>query len=168
MKIIFPLIICFAISFTQAVAPTFFLPTLKGDHFFASEHYGEEAKDSKMTVISFFATWCGPCQKEIKTLESFSKKYTDVNFYLINYMEEEAVILKWLEKMETDLPILLDRYGLIAEKFDGVISQNAGKKAAILPALFVIDKNGVITYSHSGFENKAAEYLETILRTYDE
>ena len=95
----------------------FFLPTLDGENFFASELYGEKAKQPKVTVISFSASWCAPCQKEIKALDSLSVKFPEVGFYLIDYREKKDVVQKWYNRLKTKIPILLDQYGLAAKKF---------------------------------------------------
>ncbi|KAJ8473073.1 hypothetical protein ONZ45_g16432 [Pleurotus djamor] len=38
------------------------------------------ASNSKLTVIDFHATWCGPCHAIAPVFESLAKTYKDVNF----------------------------------------------------------------------------------------
>ena len=152
-------------TYTQEKAPTFYLPTLEGDNFFASELYGKQAKEPKVTVISFSASWCAPCQKEIKALDSLSVKFPEVGFYLIDYREKKDIVQKWYNRLKTKIPILLDQYGLAAKKF-GVAAdvEKGGSLAVILPSLFVINEKGEIIYSHTGYKDKDAEKLEEILQ----
>ena len=154
-----------ALAYTQKEAPTFFLPTLDGENFFASELYGEKAKRPKVTVISFSASWCPPCQKEIKGLDSLSVKFSEVGFYLIDYKEKKDIVQKWYNRLKTKIPILLDQYGLVAKKF-GVAAdgEKGGSLAVILPSLFVMNEKGEIIYSHTGYEDKDAEKLEVLLQ----
>ncbi len=84
-----------SITYTQEKAPTFYLPTLEGDNFFASELYGEQAKEPKVSVISFSASWCAPCQKEIRALDSLSIMFPEIGFYLIDYKEKKEAVQKW-------------------------------------------------------------------------
>ena len=151
-------------SFSQEMAPTFFLTTLKGDNFFASEKYGSKAKEPKTTVISFSASWCAPCQKEIKALDSLVLKYPEVNIYLIDYREKKDIVLKWKNRLGTKIPILLDRYGLVAKKFGVDETEEKENQSVILPALFVMNKKGEIIYSHTGYEDKDANILEDVLQ----
>ena len=156
MKQALTLLLFTALAHAQVTAPTFFLPTISGENFFASDHYGEKAKQPKVTVISFSASWCAPCQKEIKALDSLSVKFPEVGFYLIDYKEKKEVVQKWYNRLKTKIPILLDQYGLVAKKF-GVLS-------VILPQLFVMNETGDIIYSHTGYENKDAKILEDVLQ----
>jgi peroxiredoxin len=149
----------------QEEAPAFFLPTLDGENFFASELYGEKAKDPKVTFISFSASWCAPCYKEIRALDSLSVIFPEVEFYIIDYKEKKDVVKKWKNKLKTEIPILLDPYGLVAKKF-GVTSavSNESTFTVNLPTSFLINEKGVIIYSHTGYEDKDAKVLQDLLR----
>ena len=60
-------------------APTFFVRDLIGKNFF----FSDTLKTGKPTVLSFFATWCGPCRVEMPVLDTLSQSYSDINFYLV-------------------------------------------------------------------------------------
>ena len=46
---------------------------------------------SKLVVIDFFATWCGPCRQIGPKFEDFSSKYTDVIFLKVDVDEAEDI-----------------------------------------------------------------------------
>ena len=164
MKQTLTFLILVALFFSQETAPTFFLPTITGENFFASDHYGEKAKQPKVTVMSFSASWCAPCQKEIKALDILSVKFPEVGFYLIDYKEKKDFVKKWYDRLKTKIPILLDQYGLIAKKFGVTSAGDTGGLSVILPQLFVMNETGDIIYSHTGYEDKDAETLEVLLQ----
>jgi peroxiredoxin len=154
----------FSLAYTQETAPTFFLPTLSGKNFFASDVYGEKAKQPKVTVMSFSASWCAPCQKEIKALDSLSVKFPEVGFYIIDYMEKKDVVQKWNNRLKTKIPILLDQYGVIAKKFGLGSAGEDGSQPVKLPTLFVMNGKGDIIYSHESYKDKDAGKLEALLQ----
>ena len=164
MKQTLKFLLLVALSYPQETAPTFFLPTISGENFFASEHYGEKAKQPKVTVMSFSASWCAPCQKEIKGLDSLSVKFSEVGFYLIDYKEKKDIVQKWYNRLKTKIPILLDLYGLVAKKFGVTSAGDTGGLTIILPQLFVMNETGDIIYSHTGYEDKDAGTLEVLLQ----
>ena len=47
-------------------APSFFLTTLAGRKFFLSD----ELTIGKPILLNFFATWCGPCKKELPDIDA--------------------------------------------------------------------------------------------------
>ncbi|MBC8198390.1 MAG: TlpA family protein disulfide reductase [Candidatus Marinimicrobia bacterium] len=143
-----------SIDLTHQQAPTFYLPVYGGGNFFASEFYGEKVKNEHKIVFSFFASWCVACNDEIPILDSLSSKYKDVNFYLINFKENNEVITKWLEKIDVKIPILTDSYGLISKQFNVLNTDKDGNKSAILPSLFIINASGEIIYHHTGFNKE--------------
>ena len=144
-------------------APTFFVRDLQEKNFFLSD----TLKLGKPTVLSFFATWCGPCRLEMPELDTLSREYTDINFYLVDVsgltqgkakMKEDPEKVKMMvDKLGVTLQVLMDKYGKVAEKY-GVKS---------LPRLVVIDAKDKVHYIHDGYapgdEKKLKEVLDKLV-----
>ena len=143
-------------------APTFFVRDLTEKNFFLSD----TLKLGRPIVLSFFATWCGPCRLEMPQLDTLSNSYKNINFYLVDVsgltqgkakMKEDPEKVKMMvDKLGVNLKVLMDKYGKVAEKY-GVKS---------LPRLVVIDKKSKVHYIHDGYapgdENKLKEVLDKL------
>ena len=92
----------------------------------------------QITVVNFWATWCPPCVQEIPSLNRLKNKMKDYPFELIsiNYAEDKKTILEFMEKVNVEFPVLLDKDGSFAKKWNVIA----------YPSTFVIDKNGQIKY----------------------
>ena len=135
-------------------APGIFLKDLNNNVFFLSDYCGTPRQPWKKferntVVISFFSTYCVPCLKEIPELQQIAKKYPDTKFFLVNLKEEKSKIEPYVSKYNITLPILLDKYGVIAKKY-GVDA---------LPKLFVINKKGKIIYIQNGYDKNMVKKL---------
>jgi thiol-disulfide isomerase/thioredoxin len=136
-------------------APTFSLPSLDQKYVSLRDFCGEELrkpwinKTKHIVVLSFFATWCEPCKKEIPHLEKLQNEFKDkpVKFFIIDVGEEREKVSQFIQEAGYGLPVLLDRYQKTAERYD----------AKTLPRLFVIDKNGKIQRKQKGF-SKAEDF----------
>ena len=144
---------CFSADDTIKVgdqAPSFFLTTLDGRKFFLSD----ELTIGKPILLNFFATWCGPCKKELPDIYALSKEYKNVSFYLIDVsnleqngkklVEKPKDVIALLEKMKINLPVLMDKYGLIAEKYEAIV----------LPKTVIINPGGIVTFEQTGIIDK--------------
>jgi len=143
-------------------APTFFVRDLQEKNFFLSD----TLKLGKPTVLSFFATWCGPCRLEMPVLDTLSQSYKNINFYLVDVSgltqgkskmkEDPAKVKIMVESLGVTLQVLMDKYGKVAEKY-GVKS---------LPRLVVIDAKSTVHYIHDGYapgdEKKLKEVLDKL------
>ena len=140
-------------------APTFYAKTLDNRSFFLSDSL---ERNQNPIVFSFFATWCIPCRKEIPMLDTVRTNYPDIDFYLINVSgltqgqrvlrEDPKMVQKMIDALGTTMPVLMDKYGNAAQKYD----------ALILPRLVVID-SGRIAYAHTGYEEGDDKKLIEIL-----
>jgi len=134
-------------------APPISLFKLENNKYFRSK----ELLGKKNLVVSFFATWCVPCAKEIPELTKISKQLgDDFEFLLVDVNEKRDKVKEHVSKKGITLQVVLDKYGKTFEKFGG----------EALPLLVVIDKNGKITYHHTGYidgdEIKLKEHLKTL------
>jgi len=132
-------------------APLFSLPDLENNYVFLRDFNGEKLrkpwknKTKYVVVISFFATWCAPCKKEIPYLEKLQTEFKEKNirFFLVDVGEEKEKLDKYLKQNNTSLSILHDRYKQTSTKFG----------ANSLPRLIVIDKEGTIQLIKKGFKD---------------
>ncbi len=150
-------------------APTFTLPDMNNKYVFLRDFCGEKLrkpwinKDKYAVVMSFFATWCAPCMKEIPYLTQVAEQFRDkkIKFFLINVGEEKAKVEPFLKEKNITLPVLLDQYQVVAEKY--------GAKS--LPTLVVLDQNGKVRKYKMGFKDgnqfvkDMAELLEQLSAT---
>lgn len=141
-------------------SPTFSLPSLDQEYVSLRDFCGQELrkpwinKIKHVVVLSFFATWCEPCKKEIPHLTILRNEFRDkpVKFLIIDVGEEREKVLNFIRSSGIEIPVLLDRYTKTAERYD----------ALNLPRLFVLDKNGLIQRKQRGFSR--AEDFEIEMR----
>lgn len=103
-----------------------------------------DIKDFQDTVllINFWASWCGPCIKEIPSLVRLESLLKDQPFKIItiNVGETKKEIDVFMKKVKFDLLILLDGSGKAVKDW-GVYAY---------PSNFILDKNGIIRYTYRG------------------
>jgi thiol-disulfide isomerase/thioredoxin len=103
-------------------------------------------------VLSFFATWCKPCMKELPHLENVYQAYKNeqVKFFLVDIteatrnnkgFEDSPKAGPFLDQKGITIPILYDNRGVAKERYG----------AKTLPRLFVIDKFQTIRDARQGF-----------------
>jgi len=105
-----------------------------------------------VVVVSFFATWCKPCMKELPLLQNLYEKYDGqrVKWFLVDIteatrtspgFEDSPVAGPFLAKKGITMQILNDNRGVAKERYG----------AKTLPRLFVIDKFQTIRLTKQGF-----------------
>ncbi|MDH3326808.1 MAG: TlpA family protein disulfide reductase [Gammaproteobacteria bacterium] len=107
--------------------------------------------------VHFWATWCGPCRREMPTIQSMSEKFgnnpqkTAPEIVLINTAESEDTVFNFLGIVAPDLNSLLDTDGLVTE-----VWQPRG-----LPATFFVSPDGKLRYLALGDRDwNHAEYIK--------
>ncbi len=109
----------------------------------------------QVTIINFWATWCPPCVQEIPSLNRLKKKMQGLPFELIsiNYAEEKKTILEFMKKVNVEFPVLLDKDGGFAKKWNVIT----------YPSTFIIDKEGKIKYGvNAAIEWDDPEFIKKI------
>lgn len=132
-------------------APDFTLTTLAGEPFVLSEAQG------KPVVLNFWATWCGPCQRELPTLQAAAERYGDqVLIVGVDQGEAPATVQRYVDQLSLTFAIPLDTEFTVSERYN----------VRGLPTTFFIDRQGVIRQMWLGEMNSItlAEGVAEILR----
>jgi len=62
----------------------------------------------KSMVVNFWATWCGPCRKEIPLLKELQKSNAGAGFQVVGVaVDEREDVLKYAKEIGIDYPILI-------------------------------------------------------------
>ena len=113
----------------------------------------------KLVILDFWATWCTGCKQEMPWYVEFADNYKKDGLAVLGVaMDDEGwrIVKPFLaEKMKLNYPVVVGD-AAIAKQFGGVRS---------LPLTLLIDRGGLIAYSHAGvvdkekFEDKIQELL---------
>ncbi len=107
--------------------PVFTLKALNGDeagepYVSVDKYYGPEAKEQKKAIIlSFFATYCEPCKKEMPFLAALYDTYRDKGLQIllvsIDKENDKVDVAKSLAAdAKVKFPVLTDRFNIVAKQ----------------------------------------------------
>jgi thiol-disulfide isomerase/thioredoxin len=121
------------------------------------KHVTFDAFHSKVTVVNFWATWCGPCRKEIPDLEAIHKEYKDRGVKVIGISLDRGpgvlnAVAEFATKFNMTYPVVID---------NGELEQIYGNIRAI-PTTFIINKDGKIVERLVGMRSKEM-FLQAVL-----
>jgi cytochrome c biogenesis protein CcmG, thiol:disulfide interchange protein DsbE len=97
-------------------------------------------------IISFWATWCAPCKKELNTIhEVYEDWVTETGVTLVAVAIDD-------EKTKSQVPVYVNGK---AWDYTVLMDPNWDFKRAMgvnnVPHTFLVDKNGFIVYSHNNY-----------------
>lgn len=104
------------------------------------------ANNGKVTVFSFWATWCAPCKKE---LDAIADLYED---WKADYDVEIVAVSIDTRRQFAKVPSIVATKGW---EYDILSDTNQTSQNALnfqsIPQTVVLDKEGNIAYSHNGY-----------------
>jgi thiol-disulfide isomerase/thioredoxin len=110
----------------------------------------------KIVVLSFWATWCGPCRELEPHFERVAARYqsrVDLLFYGLNCDDDESLVLPFLQEEKPKTP------SLFADGLDRLLQVSS------FPTTVILDRTGKIAfrvdgYDPDGFERSLIDAIE--------
>jgi peroxiredoxin len=134
-----------------APLPDFTLNDMQGTPHTLSKYKGN------VVMLNFWATYCGPCIKEMPSMQRLSEKMAGKPFTIlaVDMAEEAADIEAFFSKhqIKVDFPLLLDPDGEVLEQW----------MISAVPTTFILDRSGTIRYAlYGGLEWDNDEVIATL------
>ena len=108
----------------------------------------------KVVLLSFWASWCGPCRQEMPVIEKLSHQYRDQGFLVFGVNDEDRETIRdYIKEYGYSFPTLVDA------------EQEALKlyHVGAIPTTVVIDREGKIASYQVGMSSE--NELRAVLRT---
>jgi thiol-disulfide isomerase/thioredoxin len=115
-----------------------------------------EDADARVVLVSFFASWCAPCKKELPLLVELDTRYRSLGLRVIGVSidrEEDGIAAarKLVADHHAAYPVLSDRFNLLARRYLG--------DQAPLPSVFLIGRDGKVISIERGYTRDAGGFL---------
>ena len=143
-----------------AALPSVMLKDMDGRSVDTSEIYNE----GKPVVISFWASWCKPCIRELNAIKEVYPDWQDetgvkVIAVSIDQAQDAQKVKPLVSRMGWDYEVLLDPNSEFKRQM-GVSDP---------PHVFVVDGNGNVVWNHQGYvEGSEDEILEAVKKALGE
>ena len=116
-------------------------------------------KSGKPVIISFFATWCKPCIRELKAIDELYADWqeeTGVEMYIVSVDQGQD---------SKKVKPFVDGYGW---EYHVLLDPNETLKRAMnvqnIPHLFIIDSKGQTVYNHVGYTDGSEKEIRKFLK----
>ncbi|MCB0645219.1 MAG: TlpA family protein disulfide reductase [Saprospiraceae bacterium] len=149
----------FATSFVadDRIFPDATLKTLDGK----SVSIKDELAKNKLTYVSFWATWCAPCKRELDAMaELFPGWREKYNLNVIAISVDDA-------RGFAKVPSLVKSKGweyVILSDMNNTLQQSLNFQS--IPQTFLVDAQGNILYSHTGYSPGDEFELEELFKKH--
>jgi len=118
--------------------------------------------EGKVVIMSFWATWCGPCKEEMPHLQKMLTARRADGLEILSISTDDARsasrVKPFIKKMGYDFTVLLDRDSTVIGTY------NPNKT---LPYTVVVDRQGNVARRHSGYnpgdEVELGEFVSSLL-----
>jgi thiol-disulfide isomerase/thioredoxin len=113
----------------------------------------------EVVYLSFFASWCSPCKRELPALNELQKKYADRGLRVIGVGvdTDPAKSERMARQLGVEYPVILDPRGKILGLFD----------VKSMPTTYLVGRNGTIVEKLVGW-GETAEKLPKVMQRVEE
>lgn len=136
-------------------APNFAAAVLNGKQLKIPRFSLAAQLETKRVVLTFGASYCEPCKKELAELKALEPKLAAAGVQLAVIIIDtdpegvEAMRKLTIDQLQLPYPVIVDSTGFLAKRW----------RAYTLPFTVVVEKNGKVSFAQSGFKEGSIEKL---------
>jgi thiol-disulfide isomerase/thioredoxin len=125
-----------------------------------SKKMSELVGNKKVVLVNFWATWCGPCRKEIPDLTALKKQFDGKDVEIIGLTVEEpdkqAMVQAFAQQYSINYPL-----GFAQQEIFMLFNEANGADPRFpIPQSFIFDKNGKLVDSVRGLRRDFRTWAE--------
>ncbi|MFC5571491.1 TlpA family protein disulfide reductase [Lysobacter yangpyeongensis] len=115
-----------------AILPTFSVPALDGGAVTLPDAYA-----GRPVLVNVWASWCGPCVKEMPELDRFARSQAANGMQVVGIaLDEPEAVRAFLRRVPVAYPVLVDAPG------PGDAGVRLGNRKGVLPYSVLLDADG--------------------------
>lgn len=122
-----------------SLRPDFSLGGTNGEIVHASDF------DGQVVLVNFWATWCAPCREEMPMLSDMNTQLAPKGFRVLGIaLDDVQQAREFVEDLGIRYPVVVGGADVMA------VSSMYGNRTGLLPYSVLIDRDGVIRWTHMG------------------
>ncbi len=127
-------------------------PDFDARNLLTGEKIPLSSQRGKVVIVTFWASWCGPCRRELPILEKAQEVVGKdrLTVFAVSYRENSQAT-RQIKKLAADwqINVIEDPWESIARHYD----------ISSIPHLFIIGRDGKVLANHLGYGDRSLEEL---------
>ena len=115
----------------------------------------------KPVVIVFWATWCGPCKRELPALKELYTKYSPKGVVFLSvavgWRQTEENIARFQALQQIPYPVLWDKSNEVSDQYN----------VHSIPTNLILDQDGIVRYREFALTSEAEDVLSAMVKAGD-
>jgi thiol-disulfide isomerase/thioredoxin len=125
------------------------MPNIEGTDLLTGEPIALADLKGSVVVLDVWATWCGPCVRELPDLKAYQEEHKEDGFTYVGLSmdapQDEEMVKAFSLKKELNYPVIMGNRGITM-----VLGEAMGRRLQGIPTKIVIDRTGHIAFFFEG------------------